>query len=112
VFLLGGSAIGQTITVNFSDTHQTIEGFGVGNPFGVALTTSQAGFFFGQGIGQLGSSILRIGIATDTSGTCLGARVSALRGRPLLTPVVYVPRKKPMATVSQSPEPLGQFPVA
>ena len=64
LFLAGsGSAQAQTATVNWTDVHQVIDGFG-----GVDrddLSSSQQKFMFGTGSGQLGISILHTNVSGD-----------------------------------------------
>jgi len=59
-------------TVNWTDVHQIIDGFGAADAFIGPLTTAQQAFFFGTGTGQLGLSLLRTAVpnAGDVSGNC------------------------------------------
>src|ERR1700716_3840847 len=52
------------ITVNFSDVHQRMDGFGAADVFLDALTDAQADLFFSPTNG-IGLSILRTGIGSD-----------------------------------------------
>lgn len=80
LFLAGsGWARAQTATVNWTDVHQVIDGFGASNAFADAnMSSSNQGFFFGRGSGQLGLSILRVmvpddnGVCTSVSSACAG----------------------------------------
>ena len=54
------------VTVNFSDVHQTIDGFGAADVWLNALSDSQADLFFSPTAG-IGLSILRMGIEVDGS---------------------------------------------
>ena len=54
-----GNAHAQTATVNWTDVHQVIDGFGASDAFVGPLTAANQAFFFGTGTGQLGLSILR-----------------------------------------------------
>ena len=53
-----GSVQAQTATVNWTDVHQVIDGFGASDAFtaiqGGTLSSAQQNFFFGTGSGQLG----------------------------------------------------------
>jgi glucuronoarabinoxylan endo-1,4-beta-xylanase len=64
LFLAGaGNAQAQTATVNWTDVHQVIDGFG-----GIDrddLSSSQQSFVFGTGSGQLGISILHTNVPGD-----------------------------------------------
>src|SRR3984957_21218370 len=46
-------------TVNLTDVHQIIDGFGAADAFIGPLTTAQQAFLFGPGTGQLGLARLR-----------------------------------------------------
>jgi glucuronoarabinoxylan endo-1,4-beta-xylanase len=69
------------VTVNFSDVHQQIFGFGAADVWGIALTDSLADLFFSSTNG-IGLSILRMGI--DPNGNSLSpysdAAKAAARG--------------------------------
>jgi glucuronoarabinoxylan endo-1,4-beta-xylanase len=68
-----GSAHAQTTaTINWTDVHQVIDGFGASDAFVGPLTAADLAFFFGTGTGQLGLSILRTGAPNngDMSGNC------------------------------------------
>jgi glucuronoarabinoxylan endo-1,4-beta-xylanase len=51
-----------TAAVDFSDTHQTIDGFGGSSAWSGALSDAQMDALFGNGAGQLGLNILRLRI--------------------------------------------------
>src|SRR5208282_3026802 len=73
--LLGGfgSADAQTTaTIDWTNVHQTIDGFGAADAFVGNLSTANQTFFFGTGTGQLGLSILRTEVPNngDSSGDC------------------------------------------
>jgi glucuronoarabinoxylan endo-1,4-beta-xylanase len=70
LFLSGPiDAQAQTATVNWTDVHQVIDGFGASNAFrSNSMSSSDQSFFFGTGSGQLGLSILRV-MVPDGSGT-------------------------------------------
>jgi glucuronoarabinoxylan endo-1,4-beta-xylanase len=80
---LGLSVAAQTssATVNFTDVHQRIDGFGASDVFLGALTDAQADMFFSQTNG-IGLSILRTGIGSDGSdmGAYSNATKAAARG--------------------------------
>jgi glucuronoarabinoxylan endo-1,4-beta-xylanase len=74
LLLLSGfrSAHAETATINWTDVHQVIDGFGASDAFVGPLTSADLAFFFGTGTGQLGLSILRTGAPNggDMSGDC------------------------------------------
>ena len=83
------SARAQQATIDWKNIHQLIDGFGATAPFigdgNQNLTTAQQNFFFGTGSGQLGLSLLRVGLTdghsspgdcTSVSVSCAGANVS------------------------------------
>ncbi len=97
-----GTALAQTATINWTDVHQVIDGFGASDEshFGSMSQADQA-FFFGTGSGQLGLSLLRVGVTngsqepgdcTSVSTSCAGAYVSDMKaaiangGRVLASP--------------------------
>jgi len=54
--------------INWTDVHQVIDGFGAADAqTGTSMSTANQQFFFGTGPGQLGLSLLRVGV-TDGSG--------------------------------------------
>lgn len=64
--LLAGTAVGQaqTATVNWTNEHQVIDGFGASDAFLVqSMSSANQALFFGTGTGQLGLSILRVAVA-------------------------------------------------
>jgi glucuronoarabinoxylan endo-1,4-beta-xylanase len=72
-------AIAQTATVNWTDVHQIIDGFGAADAQrGTSLSSSNQAFFFGKGTGQLGLSLLRAGVTdgSDDPGSCLTVSTS------------------------------------
>ncbi len=64
-----GSAQAQTATVNWTDVHQVIDGFGASDAFtaysGGTLSPAQRAFFFGTDTGQLGLSLLRVAVSNN-----------------------------------------------
>jgi glucuronoarabinoxylan endo-1,4-beta-xylanase len=80
LFLAGPiDAQAQTATINWTDVHQVIDGFGAANAqTGSALTSSQDSFLFGTGSGQLGLSLLRVGVTDDSTdaGDCTSVGTS------------------------------------
>ncbi len=79
-----GSAQAQTATVNWTDVHQVIDGFGASDAFtaiqGGTLSSAQQSFFFGTGSGQLGLSLLRVPVSNNggnaNTGTCTSVSTS------------------------------------
>jgi glucuronoarabinoxylan endo-1,4-beta-xylanase len=70
----------QPVTVNWTDVHQEIDGFGAADAqTGHSMTSANQNFFFGTGNGQLGLSLLRAEV-TDGSrggpGSCLSVSTS------------------------------------
>ena len=81
--------LAQPVTVNWTDVHQEIDGFGAADAqTGNSMTSANQSFFFGTGNGQLGLSLLRAGV-TDGSGdpgsclsvstSCAGAYISDMQ---------------------------------
>jgi glucuronoarabinoxylan endo-1,4-beta-xylanase len=74
----------QTATVNWTDVHQVIDGFGASDAFtaiqGGTLSSAQQNFFFGTGSGQLGLSLLRVPVSNNggnaNTGTCTSVSTS------------------------------------
>lgn len=77
-----------TITVTFGDRKQTMDGFGASDPFldTTTLTTPQADQFFGTSAGQIGLSLLFVGIdwTGDTMGNWDTATKAVVRGAKLV----------------------------
>jgi len=77
--LIPVNTLGQTSTINWTDVHQIIDGFGASDEAHQAsMSTANQDFFFGTGAGELGLSILRVGV-TDGSqdpGSCLSVSTS------------------------------------
>ncbi len=70
VLVLCGSrgAMAQTATVNWTNVHQQIDGFGASDAFqGGSMSSANQSFFFGTGSGQLGLSILRVQVSSNGS---------------------------------------------
>ena len=68
LLLLPLSLFAQTATINWTNIHQVIDGFG-----GIDrddLTFAQQNFVFGTGGGQLGISILHTNVQDGSSGSC------------------------------------------
>src|ERR1700676_3727471 len=73
----------QTVTVNWNNVDQVIDGFGASSWEYHSLTSAQAMFFFSTGPGDLGLSLLRTTVPSDGScasvnATCAG-QVSDMR---------------------------------
>ncbi|MGA8640590.1 choice-of-anchor D domain-containing protein [Candidatus Binatus sp.] len=73
----GGAHAQTTATINWTDVHQVIDGFGASDAFAGPLSSADLAFFFGTGTGQLGLSILRTGAPNngDMSGDCTTVNV-------------------------------------
>lgn len=89
-FMAGsGTALAQTATVNWTDVHQQIDGFGASDEsHGASMSSANQAFFFGTGQGQLGLSLLRVGVTdgrqdpgdcTSVSASCAGVYVSDMQ---------------------------------
>ncbi len=67
-----GSAHAETATIDWTNVHQIIDGFGASDTFAGPLTSANQAFFFGTGSGQLGLSILRTGVPdnSEVAGSC------------------------------------------
>jgi glucuronoarabinoxylan endo-1,4-beta-xylanase len=80
LFLAGsGSAQAQTVTVNWTDVHQVIDGFGASDaPLTSSMSSPNQAFFFGTGPGQLGLSILRVAVPDNGGdvGNCASVSTS------------------------------------
>lgn len=64
------------ITVNWTDNHQVIDGFGAAAAFGSQISSAQADTLYGLGAGQIGLSLLRVYAITDaTNYTCRNVRI-------------------------------------
>jgi len=74
----------QTATVNWTNVHQVIDGFGAANAQngGTSVSSSDQNFLFGTGPGQLGMSILRVGVTDGVGdpGSCLTVSASCAGG--------------------------------
>jgi len=73
------SAPAQTATVNWTNVHQVIDGFGASDAFqGGSMSSANQQFFFGTGSGQLGLSILRVPVTngSSASGDCSSVSTS------------------------------------
>lgn len=59
---------GAPVSINWTNVHQQIDGFGASNAFhSASMTAANQNLFFGTGPGQLGLTLLRVGV-TDGSG--------------------------------------------
>lgn len=78
-FMLGISSYAQTVSVNLSDEHQIIRGFGGVNMPGWIkdLNEDQTNKAFGNAPGQMGLSILRLRVPNDTARFELEVRTAA-----------------------------------
>ncbi len=78
-----------TSTINWTDAHQVIDGFGASDAFASAsMSTANQDFFFGTGTGELGLSILRVAVpdnsgitgnCTSAGSSCAGAVVGDMK---------------------------------
>ena len=60
-------ALAQTATVNWTGVHQVIDGFGASDAFqGGSMSSANQALFFGTGSGQLGLSILRVQVSSNS----------------------------------------------
>lgn len=80
LLLLSGFAAANaqtTATIDWTNAHQVIDGFGASDTFVGPLTSADQSFFFGTGTGQLGLSILRTGVPdnSEVSGSCTSVSV-------------------------------------
>lgn len=67
--VLAVSAQAQTATVNWTDVHQVIDGFGAADAGqSGSMSAANQALFFGTGSGQIGLSILRVSV-TDNGGS-------------------------------------------
>jgi glucuronoarabinoxylan endo-1,4-beta-xylanase len=67
LFYFGSAgAQAQTATVNWTNVHQIIDGFGASNVYhSASMSSANQQFFFGTGSGQLGLSILRVAVPNN-----------------------------------------------
>ncbi len=89
LFLAGPvGAQAQTATVNWTNVHQAIDGFGASDHSEPALSSAQQAFLFGTGPGQIGLSLLRVGVTnnsedpgdcTSVSTSCAGIHVNDMQ---------------------------------
>jgi O-glycosyl hydrolase len=73
MLLFSASARAETADIDWTDPHQEIDGFGAADAqTGGSMSSSNQQFFFGTGAGQLGLSLLRVGVTDDAgdSGDC------------------------------------------
>jgi glucuronoarabinoxylan endo-1,4-beta-xylanase len=70
--LLPGIVSAQTVTVNWTNLHQIIDGFGASDAFTGGISSSNLAFFFGNESGELGLSMLRVAVTNGGSaaGNC------------------------------------------
>ena len=84
--LIGPVCHAQSATVDWTNVHQVIDGFSAtddndsGSAGVTTLTPAQASFFFGTGNGQIGLSIMRVGVPNNKAPYAVGncTSVSAL----------------------------------
>lgn len=90
LFVAGaGRAEAQTATVNWTNVHQVIDGFGASDEDqGGSMSPAHQAFFFGTGTGELGLSLLRVGVTdgnqdpgncTSVSTSCAGVYVGDMQ---------------------------------
>jgi glucuronoarabinoxylan endo-1,4-beta-xylanase len=92
ILFLGGfrSATAQSATVNWSNVHQVIDGFGASDAFqNGSMSSANQSFFFGTGSGQLGLSVLRVEVTSNSpsapgdcssvSASCAGSYVGDMQ---------------------------------
>lgn len=69
----------QSATINWTNVHQVIDGFGASDAFSLSsLSAANQAFFFGMGTGQLGLSLLRVAVPDDggITGNCTSVSTS------------------------------------
>jgi glucuronoarabinoxylan endo-1,4-beta-xylanase len=108
VLIGAGSAEAQTATIDWTNVHQVIDGFGASDAYSTSsMSLADQAFFFGLGSGQLGLSILRVavpdngGIAgdcTSISTSCTGAFVGDMQAAIANGGRVYASPLSPPAT--------------
>jgi glucuronoarabinoxylan endo-1,4-beta-xylanase len=82
-FLIGPVCYAQTATIDWTNVHQIIDGFGASDENETPLTSTQQAFFFGTGSGDLGLSILRVGVTIGSPaspGSCTSVSTSCAGG--------------------------------
>ena len=90
LILTANFSFGQsTATINWTNVHQVIDGFGASDEaHGASMSSANQAFFFGTGNGQLGLSLLRVGVTdgnqdpgscTSVSTSCAGAYVGDMQ---------------------------------
>jgi glucuronoarabinoxylan endo-1,4-beta-xylanase len=90
LFLAGSGRVqAQTATVNWTNVHQVIDGFGASEESqGGSMSSANQAFFFGTGNGQLGLSLLRVGVTdgrqdpgdcSSVSSSCAGVYVGDMQ---------------------------------
>jgi glucuronoarabinoxylan endo-1,4-beta-xylanase len=97
-----------TSTINWTDVHQVIDGFGASNAFASAsMSSANQDFFFGTGTGELGLSILRVAVpdnsgitgnCTSVGSSCAGAVVGDMKAAIANGARVYATPWSPPAT--------------
>ena len=74
---IGPACYAQSATVDWTNVHQVIDGFGAADANNAGtnqeMTSSQLSFFFGQGTGQLGFTIMRTRIPNGSTGPDAGS---------------------------------------
>jgi glucuronoarabinoxylan endo-1,4-beta-xylanase len=66
LLLLSPFLMAQTATINWTNVHQVIDGFGAGNVYySSSMSSANQQFFFGTGSGQLGLSMLRVAVPNN-----------------------------------------------
>jgi glucuronoarabinoxylan endo-1,4-beta-xylanase len=79
LFFVSSPLRAQSSTIDWTNVHQIIDGFGASDEAQEAsMTTANQNFFFGTGTGQLGLSILRVGVTNGVQdpGSCLTVSTS------------------------------------
>jgi glucuronoarabinoxylan endo-1,4-beta-xylanase len=112
--LIGPVCHAQSVTIDWTNVHQAIDGFGAtstndaGSAGVTLLTSAQSSFFFGTGNGQIGLSILRVGPpngafaygagnCTTVSTSCAGAYTSDVAFATSFGARIYVEPQSPPA---------------
>jgi glucuronoarabinoxylan endo-1,4-beta-xylanase len=95
--ILSQSVFGQTCTVNWTNVHQQIDGFGACSAFASTMTSAQAATLFGTNNGQMGLSLWRVRIdetgawGTETTNAAYAHQYGAkVLGSPWLAPSAWM----------------------
>jgi glucuronoarabinoxylan endo-1,4-beta-xylanase len=97
LIIVSRSVLGQTCTVNWTNVHQQIDGFGACSAFASTMTSAQAATLFGTNSGQMGLSLWRVRIdetgawSTETANAAYAHQYGAkVLGSPWLAPSAWM----------------------